>query len=174
MEGTGEGRGFFSSPKLPYLSTMWCLNNFVADFRYHLLNVTHLHITTVQILLPAFNFQRSIVEVAWWVHGAIISDHTKQHCRNKRWLLLKPELLWSHSHCSPIKWIEPSAKYILPRIQVFICLIYYYINILFLQGWEGISWWQRIPRREGITRTKRNFGNLWYKGDYYFTAPYNL
>ena len=137
MEGTGEGRGFFCSPKLPYLSTMWCLTNFVADFRYHLLNVTHLHITTVQILLPAFNFQRSIVEVAWWVRGAIISDHTKQHCRNKRWLLLKPELLWSHSHCFPIKWIEPSAKYILPRIQVFICLIYYYINILFYKGEKG-------------------------------------
>ena len=27
MEGTGEGCGFFCSPKLPYLS----LNNFVAD-----------------------------------------------------------------------------------------------------------------------------------------------
>ena len=29
MEGTGEGRGFFCSPKLAYL----CLNNFVADCR---------------------------------------------------------------------------------------------------------------------------------------------
>ena len=29
MEGLEEGRGFFCSPKLPYLRT--CLNNFVAD-----------------------------------------------------------------------------------------------------------------------------------------------
>ena len=28
-------------------------------------------------------------------------------------------------------------KYILPRIQVFICLIYYYINILFYKGEKG-------------------------------------
>ena len=27
--------------------------------------------------------------------GPIISDHTKQLCRSKRWLFLKPELLWS-------------------------------------------------------------------------------
>ena len=52
--------------------------------------------------------------------GLIISDRTKQHCRNKRWLLLKPELLWSYSQCSSIKWIEHSAtKYILPRMWVY-------------------------------------------------------
>ena len=36
--------------------------------------------------------------VHMWAHecGPIISDHTKQHCRNKRWLLLKPERLWSY------------------------------------------------------------------------------
>ena len=32
MEGTGEGRGFFCSPKLPYLSTM-SQQLFVADCR---------------------------------------------------------------------------------------------------------------------------------------------
>ena len=26
------------------------------------------------------------------------SDHTKQHCRNKRWSLLKPELLWGYTY----------------------------------------------------------------------------
>ena len=35
------------------------------------------------------------------------------------------------------------------------------------KGWERISWWQRITRREGITRTKRNAGNVWFKGNYY-------
>ena len=35
--------------------------------------------------------------------GLIISDHTKQHCRNNRWLLLKPELMCSYSQCSSIK-----------------------------------------------------------------------
>ena len=36
--------------------------------------------------------------VHMWAHecGPIISEHTKQHCRNKRWLLLKPERLWSY------------------------------------------------------------------------------
>ena len=48
--------------------------------------------------------------------GLIISDHTKQHCRNKRWLLLKPELMCSCSQYSSIKWIEHSTKYILPRM----------------------------------------------------------
>ena len=28
--------------------------------------------------------------------GPIIADHTKQHCHNKRLLLLKPEPLWSY------------------------------------------------------------------------------
>ena len=33
MEGTGEGCGFFCSPKLHYLSTNFVNNNFVADCR---------------------------------------------------------------------------------------------------------------------------------------------
>ena len=40
---------------------------------------------------------------------AIISDHKRQHCRSKRWLSLKPELLWSYSQCSSIKRIERST-----------------------------------------------------------------
>ena len=50
------------------------------------------------------------------------SDHTKQHCRNKR-SMITPEA-WTpviiNSQCSSIKWIERSTKYVLPRIKVFL------------------------------------------------------
>ena len=37
------------------------------------------------------------------------SDHTKQHCRNKWWSLLKPELLWVHIHCLPVAITTPEG-----------------------------------------------------------------
>ena len=52
--------------------------------------------------------------------GPTISDHTKQHCRNKR-SMITPEA-WTpviiNNQCSSIKWIERSKEYVLPRIQV--------------------------------------------------------
>ena len=57
--------------------------------------------------------------VCMYVRPAI-SDHKKQHCRNKR-SMITPEA-WTpviiNSQCSSIKWIERSTKYVLPRIQV--------------------------------------------------------
>ena len=46
-------------------------------------------ITTAQILLPAFNFNGQSLKLPdeW---GPTISDHTKQHCRNK-WSMITPE-----------------------------------------------------------------------------------
>ena len=58
--------------------------------------------------------------------GPTISDHTKQHCRNKR-SMITPEA-WTpviiNNQCSSIKWIERSTKYVLPRIQVclYLCI----------------------------------------------------
>ena len=95
-------------------------NATVTYCRFYPLNVTHSNFISIQILLPAFNFSSQSLKLSDEC-GPIISDHTKQHCRNKRWLLLKPERLWNQSHnqCSSIKWIERSTKYILHRIQAF-------------------------------------------------------
>ena len=54
-------------------------------------------ITTIQILLPALNFYGQSLKPPNEC-DPIISDHTKQHCRYKRWLLLKPENLWSYHY----------------------------------------------------------------------------
>ena len=67
------------------------------------------------------------------------SDHTKQHCCNKR-SMITPEA-WTpviiNSQCSSIKWIERSTKYVLPRIQVFfpfsVCFpLFLYVFLCFL------------------------------------------
>ena len=64
--------------------------------------------------------------------GPSISNHTKQHCRNKR-SMITPEA-WTpvsiNSQCSSIKWIERSTKYVLPRIQVcmYVCMYVRYIT----------------------------------------------
>ena len=49
-------------------------------------------ITTTQILLPAFNFNGQSLKLPD-EYGPTISDHTKQHCRNKR-SMITPEA-WS-------------------------------------------------------------------------------
>ena len=72
--------------------------------------------------------------------GPTISDHMKQHCRNKRSMITSEA--WTpvivNTQCSSIKWIERSTKCVLPRIQVFwvervyiyVCMyIYKYIYI---------------------------------------------
>ena len=81
-------------------------------------------ISTTHILLPAFNFNGQSLKLPDEC-GPTISDHTKQHCRNKR-SMITPEA-WTpviiNSQCSSIKWIERSTKYVLPRIQVFIMYV---------------------------------------------------
>ena len=89
--------------------------------RYNLL--THPY-----ILLPAFNFNGQSLKLPDEC-GPTISDHTKQHCRNKR-SMITPEA-WTHviinSQCSSsIKWIERSTKYVLPKIRVSIIYLYIY------------------------------------------------
>ena len=67
------------------------------------------------------------------------SDHTKQHCCNKR-SMITPEA-WTpviiNSQCSSIKWIERSTKYVLPRVKVFfpfsVCFpLFLYVFLCFL------------------------------------------
>ena len=43
----------------------------------------------------------------------------------KRWLLVKPELLWSYSWCTSIDWVERSTKYVLHRkkLYLYLCLV---------------------------------------------------
>ena len=43
----------------------------------------------------------------------------------KRWLLVKPELLWSYSWCTSIDWVERCTKYVLHRkkLYLYLCLV---------------------------------------------------
>ena len=60
----------------------------------------------------------------------------------KRWLLVKPELLWSYSWCSSINWVERSTKYVLLKKRIYI----YYLFIIGLpSGQSPIKKW-RPPR----------------------------
>ena len=65
--------------------------------------------------------------------GPTISDHTKQHYRNKRSMITpeaRPPVIID-SQCSSINWFERSTEYVLPRIQV-ILYIYIYIFLFTL------------------------------------------
>ena len=82
--------------------------------------------------------------LCWWTYdslllGPTISNHTKQHCRNK-WSMITPEA-WTpvtpNSQCSSTEWIEHSTKYVLPRIQIFIIITIYKTPKEYMQRWMG-------------------------------------